>query len=227
MPLIINPYALGPGPFSGLTYKGRGIMRDTTSLTANYGTVDDGSAPVAGDVVMWLVTFYSVPGPISPGAMTGWARQAADGGDPIQVVMVAAKVLDAGDISAPPSLGSITGAMVALWVAFSVTGLPPTIAASSIDGQWAGSPGTSARTADSSSLNPPAVAITWAAGGGEDSALSFSGITMDQTVSWNNYASNADILFGFKLDVGGASYSINKGDDGSSNSMFAGYVSAS
>lgn len=84
---------------------------------------------------------------------------------------------------------------------------------------------------DSSSLAPSTAAITFALVTGTDGSIQLTGITLDKELSQANlgeyYTGAMDIRVGVKLDLGGAAYTLSKGDDGAGNMLVGGYVSVS
>lgn len=235
------------GPQMTLAYKGHGsVFGDGSSATTmNYGTVAAGSAPAAGDLVVWLwyigVEFYDT----SP--LTDWRRADLTGAGWVQnnqpgiipaadnsvlaVGSVLAKVVAAGDISSPPTIAPANTGMAGnfgTWVAYSVTNAIASLTIAAATRLSSGSSAPASIGVDSSALTPPAVALTFVVSGGTDGSIQMSGITLDQEASRANlggyYTATADVRAGLKLDVGGAAYTVSKGDDGDLNFLLAGYV---
>lgn len=232
-----------------LTYKGHGsVFRDgagSGATTMNYGTVASGSAPAAGDLVVWVWYFGAEFYDTSP--LTDWRRADLTGAGWAQnnqpaiipaadatvlyVGSVLAKVVSAGDVSSPPTIlpaNTVSAGNFGMWIAYSVTGAIAslTIPAATRNSSGASAPGSIG--VDSTALTPPAVALTFAVSSGTDGSMQINGITLDREASQANlggyYTSTADVRAGVKLDVGGAAYTISKGDDGDVNFLFAGYV---
>lgn len=224
-----------PPAFAGLTFKGRGfkyVDNTTTNLVLDYGTVSAGSAPAAGDVVVWLwssnpwfgsgYTTNSLASPwVQSGPTTSISTQC----------MIAAILMDAGNLSSPPTwvTTSTTGTyQFASWFAFSVSGAAPTVAIGSLSAAGGGASTPANVTADSSALNSPAVAITVCHVNGDDGSISFTGVTMDSSQQeTNRLAGTVDCLWGHKLDVGGAVNTFTGVDNGGGNGQWCGYVSCS
>jgi hypothetical protein len=234
----------------GLAYKGHGVVfKDAgpSATTMNYGTVAAGSAPSAGDLVVWIWFIGVEAYDNSP--LTDWRRQSLTGSGWVQanqpgippasgensdayVASVLAKVVEAGDISSPPTIqpgiDADNAANYGMWVAYSVTG---SIASLTIPAATRNSTGGSAPagiSVDSSDLSAPDLAISFAMAAGTDNSVQLSGIVLDKELTQNNlgeyFTGPVDLRVGVKMDVGGGSYTITKGDDGSANLLFAGYV---
>lgn len=215
-----------------LTYKGRGfkaIDATATSLVLDYGSVADGSAPAAGDVVVWFFhstlwfgTGYTVNSLSSPWVQAGPGNTGAG-----SQYGMAAILMDAGNLSSPPTwiTVSTTGVYIfASWVAFSVNGAP-TVAMGTIAGSGVGANAPATVTADSSALNTPAVAITVSHRDGDDGSISFTGVTMDFAQQQTNVlAGTVDCLWGYKVDVGGEVNAFTGVDNGGGNGSWCGYV---
>jgi hypothetical protein len=143
-----------------------------------------------------------------------------------------AKVVTSGDVSSPPTLQSVADFAMnyGMWVAYSVSGAAVvTIPEATRNNGGASAPASIAL--DSTALTPPAAAITFVLSSGTDGSISLSGITLDHEVSQNDlgqyYTGTLDVRVGVKFDLGGAAYTVSKGDDGTGNVLFAGYVAVS
>lgn len=244
----------GDAPLS-LTYKGHGKTHgdpfdSVNNRTLNYGTVLGGSAPVAGDLVCWLVgvpvesnTVADADRFVRLNVGNGWA-QANHPSMPAlgaswfaEAHSILAKVVDASDISSPLAwffAGSNTNDFIAahgFWIAYSITGNVSSVTVPALTTNYGGASAPANVAVDSSALNPPAAAITLAASEGTDGSIQLSGITLDfeeTQANWGQYySSTLDSRFGAKLDVGGASYTLSKGDDGDLNALAGGYVAVS
>lgn len=235
------PDLIAPGGGSGaigaggdLTYKGHGtqiVAGGGGNYTLSYGAVLGGEAPVAGDLVVWVVDWINYGGGDDPNTLTGWTAAT----DYLAIgfgyqIWSGAKVLVAGDLSTPAnlitSLGAFSGT-AGMWVAYSVTGTISSMSATSP----MGTDGNSSAPAnlndiDSSALNPPSTAITWVVAHGNDDAVTVGGVTFDTAQQVNNvgYGNALDLFFGQKLDVGGANLTITGVDNGSDNALIAGYI---
>lgn len=222
-----------PPAFSGLTFKGRGVksLNNTIgNIVADYGSVTEGSAPAAGDLVVWLcqgVDDTNVA--IADLTGLGWAQTRATA--VLMRYALQAKVLTSGDVASPPvliSASAVSKSLAAGWIAYTVSGSAPTVAMGTLGGVYTGTSAPPNQAVDSSALNPPAVGITAYIAGGDDNTITVTGIVPDKSEQMTDVGFGTyDLLFGWKLDVGGAAYTIVKADDGGQNSIVAGYVSAS
>lgn len=215
-----------------LTQKGYGHIYDTgptVDLSMNYGNVDGGSAPSAGDLVVWFfVAGDEGASPIVDLTGSGWAQQSS-WSNPFGATMLA-KVVTAGDLSSPPLVinDPVFGSM-GFWVAYSIVGSVASVVVSPLNREGLTSSAPSNQTCDSSAINPPNVAITIGAGGGNDGSpsMSMSGATAD--ISFTSAANQwldeiSETQFIVDATVGGANITISKGDDGNYNHMASGYV---
>lgn len=218
----------------GLTQKGHGHVygaSNTADLTMLYTNVDGGSAPTAGDLVAWYV-IAADPGasPIVDLSGSGWT-QGIGGGATALGVTILAKVVTAGDISAPETIVSVPdGGSIGFWVAYSVTGSVSGLSVSSINAEYPNANAPANQLCDSSALDPPDVAITFGVGGGNDGSpsMSISGATADINFTtaanvWGYGTWEDQVLV--NSTVGGASITFSKGDDGGGNHMTSGFVS--
>lgn len=241
-------------PALALTYKGHGSNHGdpfdvTNARKLAYGTVLGGSAPAAGDLVCFLLGGGTESNDATAANRfvritigNGWTQAnspaiSAVGNSSFSPVSMAAKVVQASDISSPPDwffAGSGTNGFVAthsFWIAYSVVGVITSVTIPSFQTNNGGNSAPANVAVDSSALNPPAAAITMAGAFGSDGSISLSGITLDFEETKNDwgeyYTGGEDSRMGAKLDVGGASYTLSKGDDGSGNYLSGGYVSVS
>jgi hypothetical protein len=218
-------------PGNLITQKGYGYVTSPTStaVSLGYGTVVGGSAPAAGDLVVWFVWTYAAGVQrIANLSGSGWTqyRTAEASGSWSSTI---AKVVSAGDISSPPIAVTIDhGGAGAFWVAYSVTGLIASLQAPAFTGQYSGNNAPSNKTVSSSALNPPNVAVIVSLGAGSDNALStsWSGAVPQVTMDVNNaiFSGTVDFKFMAAAVVGGADVTVSQGDDGSGNSLQASYV---
>lgn len=220
-----------------LTQKGYGYIEgasNTANLALSYANVSAGSAPSAGDLVVWMVMGKDTSAqPIDDLTGSGWtqSRVYATGEMGSSIL---AKVVSAGDIASPATVvTSPTAGSAAMWVAYSVAGSVASLTANSLQIEYSGASAPSASdTVDSSALTSEQYAITLSFGGGSDGdiSLSWSGATPDiQFQRTNVYeTSSGDIEWGVHLAAGGESVVISKSsDDGSYNSLSTGYIAVS
>lgn len=246
----------GGGEPLSLTYKGHGrvfVETGAGDTTMNYGTVLGGSAPAAGDLVCWhwLANDSYDTSPVEDDRRNdltglGWVQnnQPAIIGAVDAVEMKAstmlAKVVTSGDLSSPAVFMEDTTFANSFmnwgfWVAFSVVGTVASLTIPThVRNVGGGTNETNAPTSipvDSSALNPPAAAVTFGWGTGTDDSPTLAGVTWDVELTQNNFGqyfdTTLDIRAGYKLDVGGASYTVSKSDDGQANALAAGYISIS
>jgi hypothetical protein len=190
-------------PFSGeaiiiLTQKGYGTAKganETANLTLNYGTVGSGSAPVAGDLVIWHVwAFDTGASPINSLTGSGWSQSSVINPSSDAIYMRGyAKVLVAGDISSPPTaVTSPEQGAVGAWVAYTVTGKPVTTLTFAGEAGERGS-GLSYVNAVSnvslnmSSVDGPAFASTMLTGSDGSVNQGWTGATPDGSQSANDF----------------------------------------
>lgn len=232
MGMILDPYR-----FSGvvLTQKGYGPRyngSDTADLVMSYASVTAGSAPSAGDLVVWLAFGYDSGGnPIVTLTGSGWAQASSYSGS-IGATLLA-KVVTAGDLSSPATMiDNPTDGSIGFWVCYSVSGSVSSLTIPTFNFQSSGTSAPSSQNVDSSALNPPAVSISIAGGGGDDDNpnLQISGATadIDFTTSDNQWVNtNAEDRYMVHLAIGGANITFSKNDDGNLNHLASGYVSVS
>jgi hypothetical protein len=214
------------GSVSGLTQKGYGRRYSSASRTLSYANVESGSAPEAGDLVVWFWLASDDAAAFNDLTSSGWAQGSAQPSNTGACML--AKVVVAGDISSPATIltGSTTGA--GFWVAYTISGTIASLSISAISVQSSGSSAPSNQTKDSSALNAPDIAITIGAGGGDDGSpsMAMSGATadIDFTTGANVWNGSWESQFLVDLAVGGANITFSKGDDGSGNHMASGFV---
>lgn len=220
-----------------LTQKGYGHVygaSDTADLTLSYANVDGGSAPAAGDLVVWLAFAVDSGGsPVADLTGSGWTQSTDwDGGIGIGGVLLT-KVVVAGDVSAPPTIVSApTSGSVGFWAAYSFTGVVSSLTIPDFNFQYAGAAAPSNEACDSSALSAPAVAITIAGGGGSDGSPSMSISGAAANITFNTaanvwFAGTVEDTFLVNMTIGGASITFSKGDDGNTNHLAAGYIAVS
>lgn len=219
-----------------LIQKGYGHVYDTgetADLSMSYANVDGGSAPAAGDLVVWVVMAAdNVAMPIVDLTGSGWTQiRATDALTSILHGSILAKVVATGDLSSPPLVvDDPTAGSIALWAAYTVNGSIAALNAPTLNIARSGTGTPVNQSVDSSALASPNVAIMIGAGGGDDGSptLSKTGASADI-----NFASSANLWLGgvaetrFLINaiVGGESVTYSKSDDGGENHMMSGYVS--
>ncbi len=215
-----------------LAQKGYGYMEAASSssdLALSYANVSGGSAPAAGDFVVWIIYAYSTAGQaINDLTGSGWTQDRLYASTTI-CSSVLAKVASSGDISSPATgVTAMPSYSVAMWVAYSVTGAIGTVAVNSHGCEFGNNSAPASDALDSTSVPDDEYAVTVAVGGGTDGAigLNWTGATPDVTVQRSNVGgSTIDLKFGAVLSLGGANISISKDDDGTLNSLASAYVS--
>lgn len=222
----------------GLTQKGYGPLYDageTADLTMSYANVAWGSAPAAGDLVVWvLFAGDGSANPIVDLTGAGWTQASftLSGGGNTGAIL--AKVLTPSDVSSPalvvdnPQYGSI-----GFWVTYTVTGTISALAIPTLNFTYGGTSAPANQVVDSSTLTDPAVAIMIGAGGADDGSPTIfkTGVApdIDFTSASNQWANNTfEDRFIVNAIVGGESATYSKSDDGGSagigNHMLSGYV---
>lgn len=208
---------------AGLTFKGRGHIQvaSSTGWTLNYDTVDEGSAPSAGDLAVWFSRGGDNPGNAFT-TISGWQSSISAKDGSISVAAYA-KVLTAGDISSPPNpFDTIPLDASGFWVVFSVTGTISTltVTGATFEDSGAGTPASQAQ--NSSALTDPDVGITLGVGSrtGSTVTLAFTGSTIiDTELFQHTIGASAYDKYGWSMDVGGANVTVSKSDDGQANML--------
>ncbi len=227
---LLNPYMIAPGAAFTPTYKGHGrvqVSGSSAARTLNYSTVAAGSAPSAGDLVVWAcLRLYlgggGLPDPFNNLTGSGWAQQRMTENSDQQIGSVLGKVVVSGDISSPPTIlnETINGQGLFMWTAYSIVGTVTTVAVSSTDLNVGDNSAPSSISLNSTGT--AGYAVTVAIKSGDDGSQQIGGITFDQEQTFD--PGSSDYRAGSKLDLGGASYTITGGDDGFFNTLLAGYV---
>lgn len=222
--------ALMPKPLNTLTQKGYGHVYDTgetSSLSMSYANVDGGTAPAAGDLVIWIALAGDTGGsPVATLTGSGWS-QGSRYVSSFLATTILAKVVTSGDISSPPVMISAPNfGSIGFWVAYSVDGSFASLTVSTPNAQYGGA---SPQVCDSSAVNAPNVAITLGAGGGDDNtpSLSISGAAADITFTSSNDrwdTNNVEDRFIVNATVGGANITFSNGNDGTETHMVSGFV---
>lgn len=224
--------------FAVLTQKGYGHVygaSNTANLAMSYANVDGGSAPAAGDLVVWFVLSRRSSPSSSPNndlTGSGWV-QGNNYVTGFTGASILAKVLVSGDLSSPPTIvTSPQFGSLGFWVAYSFTGAINALAVSMINQQFSSASAPSNQVVNSTSIASTDTAITLGTGGGDDGSpsLAMSGATAD--INWTTAANIWISAIGenqylVKKSVGGANITFSKGDDNANNMMASGYVQVS
>lgn len=230
MLIVNNLSGFGGGGTLSLTQKGYGYIESasTGNLALSYGNVSSGSAPSAGDLVVWIVeaTDNSAQA-INDLTGSGWTQSRAYVSTLIGASILA-KVVSASDIASPPTgvTSPVYGA-AGMWIAYTVSGSITSLAANSLTAEYSGTSAPSNQTPNASASSR---AIMLSLGLGSDNAMSiaWSGATADISLERTNVMSNGslivDIKYLAKLGVPGDSVTISMGDDGSLNALASGYI---
>ena len=226
---------LGDGTASlVLTQKGYGHVYGA-SLTANlamsYANVDGGSAPAAGDLVVWIAAGADSAGdPVADLTGSGWAQGTGTWSAANDVnAAIFAKVVVAGDLSSPPTMISAPeSGSIGFWVAYSISGSVTSLSVSSILQEYSGTSAPSNQVQDSTG-GAPKYAVTLGLGGTSSGSptLTLTGATTDidfATAANVWIISQSEDRLKVNLSAGGANVTFSKADDGSGNHMISGYV---
>lgn len=215
-----------------LTQKGYGSKAQEAGvdLTLSYGTVIDGSAPEAGDLVIWLVRASDTASDPTT-APSGWEK-AFETPPASSLVWVGgfAKIIEAGDLSSPP-LGVDDGfGALGMWIAYSITGTATGIAIGGLDSGGGGGAAPGDTVIDASGVEGPMVVASLGTGTDDALTLVWTGATEDASASANNLSSTIDAIAKWKAyaaGVSGDSITLSKGDDGGGNTLVGFYVTVS
>lgn len=234
MLIVNNLNGFGAGnslPFTGLTQKGYGYIEganNTANMALSYANVSSGSAPSAGDLVVWMVVGFDTSAqPVNDLTGSGWTQSRVYA-DTTNGVSMLGKVVTADDIATPATVvTSPTAGSAGLWIAYTFNG-SISIAINSLSSQFSASVAPSNDVVDSSSLGTNEYAITMAFGTGTDSTiqLTWTGFGPDITLDRTNVIVTGvgDIKWAAHMIEGGQSVTIAKGDDSNTwNSIGSGY----
>jgi hypothetical protein len=236
LPGTFNPFTSAPAII--LAQKGYGTTKganETANLTLNYGTVGSGSAPTAGDLVIWHVWAFDIDAsPINSLTGSGWSQSSVinPNSDPIYMRGYA-KVLVAGDISSPPTaITAPTAGGVGAWVAYTVTGKPVTTltltgASGAVGGGFSFTDAVSSVGLDMSSVTGPAIASTMLTGSDGSINQGWTGATPDGSQSQSNFGFDGIMDFthywkAYQDSIAGDNITAVGGDNGviNTNSVF-------
>ncbi len=228
----LNGFGAGNSlPFTGLTQKGYGYIEgagDTATLALSYANVSAGSAPSAGDLVVWMVLgFDNAAQCINDLSGSGWtqSRVYADG---MNCVSMIGKVITSGDIASPPTaVTSPTNGSAGMWVAYSFDG-SISITVNSLSTQHSAGSAPSSDALNSTALGTNEYAITMGFGTGTDGTISltWTGFGPDIQFQRDNVMASgtADVEWAAHMFEGGQSVTLSKSsDDGNWNSIGSGY----
>lgn len=217
-----------------LAQKGYGHVygaSNTADLAMSYANVDGGSAPAAGDLVIWFALGYdTVASPVVDLTGSGWTQGSNvwNATDDLGLTILA-KVVSAGDLSSPPTMiDDPTQGSIGFWVAYSVSGSVSSLSVPTPSCERAGADAPSNQVQNSAGA-APAYAITIGMGGTSSGtpSLTMTGATADITFTtaanvWGSSTYEGKFLV--DLAAGGANITFSKSDDGSANHMASGYV---
>lgn len=225
----LSGFGGGGSSLISLTQKGYGYIEGASSsadLAMSYANVSSGSAPSAGDLVVWIV--YALDNAAQAiNTVSGWT-QSSRYVSTLLCSSVLAKVVVAGDVSSPATVVSApTSYSAAMWVAYSVVGSVSQLAVNGHDSEYSSASAAADDTQDSTALGSSQYAITISFGGGNDDTigLTWAGATPDIQFQRSNFGGTTDIEYAAKLSAGGVSVTISKADDGALNSLVSAYVS--
>lgn len=218
-------------PFAGLTRKGYGYIEgsgDTGSLALSYANVSAGSAPVAGDLVCWMVLgFDNTAQPCVDLTGSGWTqtRRYDDG---MNGVSMLAKVVNSTDVSSPENvITAPTSGAAGFWVAYSFAGEISISGPTSFTSEHSSAAAPANDIVDSSALTSGQWAVTMAFGTGTDGVigLTWTGLGPDIQFERTNVmvTGTGDIEWAANHIDGGQSVTISKVDDGTWNALGSGY----
>lgn len=197
----------GGVPLTAISQKGYGIveMSDGTVTTLEYGTVQGGSAPAAGDFVIWIAsgsdaTFSNINQFVLP---EGWVSQTIGpvGSNSFQAVF--SKVLTAEDISSPPAVTTIESNTHLVWVAYDITGDISDITIEHLTGSSvSGTPPN--QTVLGSGMSSPLVILGMALNASSTVSLNWSGATPDgsASLSGEDFGEGSWKLYGLSTTTG-------------------------
>lgn len=206
------------------TYRGAGYERvgSGAAFVADYTTAYEGSAPSAGDLVIWVIsgTTSSATTYASP---SGWTRSVTSAS------ALFSKVVTSGDLSSPPTFNSSTASItLGSWIAYAVTGISAT-SHGTFSAEEASAPAPANQTISASAVSAPLIALSQGLAT-LGATMSWSGATADKNLSAANLdGATQDIQVLFKLYESGTgdSITVSKGDDGFANSLSSAYITFS
>lgn len=227
---INNLNGFGAGGSLSLTQKGYGYIEtaSTSNMAMSYANVSSGSAPSAGDLVVWMVGAVDSGGqPINDMSGSGWTQSRAYT-SPIGATVLA-KVVTADDVASPGTIvtAPINGA-AGMWIAYTVAGSVSSLGAGGVSIVYGDSGDPDDASLDASSLSR-AVLLSFGLTSGTPS-LAWTGATADIQFTRANVTLVGGSIIGdwewmAKLSAPGDSITVQKGDDGSLNTIGVGYIS--
>lgn len=227
---INNLNGFGAGGSLSLTQKGYGYIESesTGNLTMSYANVQSGSAPSAGDLVVWMVGAVDTSAQaINDMSGSSWT-QSRGYSNPI-CASVLAKVVTADDVASPGTVVTApTDGAAAMWIAYTVSGSVSSLGAGGVSIVYGGTGDPGDASLDASSFTR-AVLLSFGLASGTPS-LAWTGATADiqftrTNVTYVGGSVSGDWEWMAKLSAPGDSITVQKGDDGSANTIGVGYIS--
>jgi hypothetical protein len=198
------------------------------NLTLNYNTVLIGSAPVAGDLVVWCVRAADDGGdPMN--TVSGWTQQRAYTGSTLGS-SVLAKVVTSEDISSPATVASsIQYGGTGMWIAYSIdSGNVSSLSIGGYSAKYGGASAVSSTVVDSTAIPDDQYAITVAFGTGTNATIDLSAAGMVSDIQFQLTpgapGSSVNIEFIANTILGGVSTTLSMPDEGSGNGTLGAYV---
>ncbi len=218
-------YIASSGP-DFVAFKGAGWNRvSAATLPSSYGNVISGSAPAAGDFVLWMCVGENTSGTYA--SPSGWTRNVTSN----TTVAAFSKIAAAGDISSPPSLHTGgDGVMVAMWICYTVQSVTTTTHFS-YTGQGSNTSAPSNQSIAASGATGPLISASLGTGTDGSIGLGWSGATASQSPSAANIGGGTQDVIAFVKTyangVSGEAITASKPDDGSFNALISLYVTIS
>lgn len=213
----------------GLTQKGYGrtSVPTTANLALDYGTVVGGSAPDAGDFVVWVVIAYNSGDPRNDLTGSGWTQSNHAVQSSTYWSSVLAKIVSAGDISSPPTIVTAPDlGAVGFWVAYTKTGSHSSISIPFNTYKQASAAAPTNTRVPASGIDGPLVVVGLGSGDDGTPTLTLSsGEDGSQSATNLMLSGTMDFLHKWKLySTTGADVTVSKSDDGNANSSVGAYV---
>jgi hypothetical protein len=230
---FVSTYTLPNDGTLELSLRGHGYSQVAAegNLTLNYNTVRSGSAPVAGDLVVWCVRAADDGGdPMN--TISGWTQQRAYTGSALGS-SVLAKVVTASDISSPATVASsIQYGGTGMWIAYQVTsGRVSNLGIGGYSAKYGGTSGVSSTVVDSTSIPDDEYAITVAFGAGTNATIDLSAAGMGSDIQFQltpgSPGGSVNVEFIANTSLGGVSTTLSMPDEGNGNATLGAYVQVS